>query len=127
MARGLARNCRTVEDIEDAIESPLRSTLEEILEDEMNEHLGYVKHENVGDNSGNSRNEYSKKNVKTKQGKMEIAIPRDRNSEFEPKVVKKYQRDVSRLENKIIAMHAKGMSIRGVSAEKSIGHRVHRL
>lgn len=127
LARELARNCQTVEDIEDAIKNLFKSTLEEILEADMNEHLGYVKHDNSGDNSGNSRNGYSKKNVKTKQGKMEIAIPRDRNSEFEPKVVKKYQRDVSRLENKIIAMHAKGMSIRGVSAEKSIGHRVHRL
>jgi putative transposase len=115
LARELARNCQTVEDIEDAIKNLFKSTLEEILEADMNEHLGYVKHDNSGDNSGNSRNGYSKKNVKTKQGKMEIAIPRDRNSEFEPKVVKKYQRDVSRLENQIITMYAKGMSTRDIA------------
>jgi len=89
-------------------------TLQEILEAEMNEHLGYVKHDNVGDNSGNSRNEYSRKNVKTRQGEMEIAIPRDRNGEFEPKVVKKYQRNVSRLENQIISMYTKAMSTRDI-------------
>jgi putative transposase len=97
------------------LRASFRGTLEEILEAEMNEHLGYVKHDNGGDNSGNSRNGYSKKNVKTKQGEMEIAIPRDRNGEFEPKVVKKYQRDVSRLENQIITMYAKGMSTRDIA------------
>jgi len=106
---------RTVEDIEDAIRELFRGTLEEILEAEMSEHLGYVKHDNGGDNSGNSRNGYSKKRVKTKQGEMEIAIPRDRNGEFEPKVVRKHQRDVSRLENQIITMYAKGMSTQGYS------------
>lgn len=110
----LARNCHTVEDIEDVLKSLFGDTLQEILEAEMNEHLGYVKHDNVGDNSGNSRNEYSRKNVKTRQGEMEIAIPRDRNGEFEPKVVKKYQRNVSRLENQIISMYAKAMSTRDI-------------
>lgn len=115
LAREVARNCRTVEDIEDAIRELFRGTLEEILEAEMSEHLGYVKHDNGGDNSGNSRNGYSKKKVKTKQGEIEIAIPRDRNGEFEPKVVRKHQRDVSRLENQIITMYAKGMSTRDIA------------
>ena len=54
----------------------------------MEEHLGYAKHDPSGNNSGNSRNGYSKKNIKTRFGNTEIDIPRDRNGEFEPQIVK---------------------------------------
>ena len=78
LARELARNCRTVEDIEDAIRELFSGTLETIREAEMNEHLGFVKHVNGGDNSGYSRNGYSKKKVKNKHVDIVIANPRDR-------------------------------------------------
>lgn len=54
-------------------------------------HTGYEKHSQLGDNSGNSRNSYGKKTVKTRFGKSKIDIPRDRNGDFEPQIVKKYE------------------------------------
>ncbi len=80
----------------------------------MDFHLGYEKHSAEGINSGNSRNGYSKKTLKTRSGKAEIEVPRDRNGEFEPQVVRKYQTTVSDLEDRIVAMYAKGLSTRDI-------------
>lgn len=83
-------------------------------EAEIDEHLGYTKHDNAGDNSGNNRNGYSKKTVKSRFGESEIQIPRNRNGTFEPKIVKKYETTSNQLEEQIIAMYAKGMSTRDI-------------
>lgn len=80
----------------------------------MDEHLGYSKHSSVGDNSGNSRNGYSSKTVKSGLGHAKIQIPRDRNGEFEPNVIRKWDRNVSDLENQVITMYAKGLSTRDI-------------
>ena len=67
-------------------------------------------------NSGNSRNGYSPKTIKTKMGKTELAIPRDRNGEFEPQIIRKYETTANELEDQVIAMYAKGMSTRDIES-----------
>ncbi|MEG6617654.1 transposase, partial [Peptococcaceae bacterium 1198_IL3148] len=114
LAKELAKGCRSVEEIQEKLRDLFKDTLQEIFEAEMDEHLGYEKHDPVGNNSGNSRNGYSKKNIKTRFGKSEIEIPRDRNGEFEPQIIKKYENTSNQLEDQIIAMYAKGMSTRDI-------------
>ena len=80
----------------------------------MDEHLGYEKNFIKGNNSGNSRNGYGKKTISSNYGECEIAVPRDRNGEFEPKVIEKRQTRTDEIEQKIIAMYAKGMSQRDI-------------
>lgn len=67
-----------------------RGTIEEMLEAEMEEHLGYEKNSIAGNNSGNSRNGYNRKKIQSQFGESELKIPRYRNGDFEPKVVSKY-------------------------------------
>jgi putative transposase len=85
-----------------------------MLEAEMDELLGYEKHSAEGNNSGNSRNGYNHKTILSDYGESEIAIPRDRNGEFEPRVVGKRQTRTDEIEQKIMAMYAKGMSQRDI-------------
>jgi len=114
LARVLAKDCRTVEDIQEMIKELFKETVEEVLEAEMDEHLGYEKHNVEGNNSGNSRNGYSKKTIKTNYGATELALPRDRNGEFDPKIIKKHQTTGNGIEEQVIAMYAKGMSTRDI-------------
>jgi len=112
--KDLAKNCHTVEDVQEMLKNLFKDTLQQIFEAEMDEHLGYKKHSSQGDNTGNSRNGYNKKTIKTRFGNSEIAIPRDRNGEFEPKIIKKYETTSNQIEEQIIAMYAKGMSTRDI-------------
>ena len=114
LAKELAKECRSMDDIHEKLKELFKETLQQILEAEMEEHLGYPKHDPSGNNSGNSRNGYSKKNIKTRFGNTEIDIPRDRNGEFEPQIVKKYETTSNQLEDQIIAMYAKGLSTRDI-------------
>lgn len=114
LAKELAKSCRSVQDVQDALKELFKTTLEEVLEAEITDHLGYQKHSSSGDNSGNSRNGYSAKTLKTRQGPVEVAVPRDRNGEFEPVIVRKYERNASELEDQVVAMYAKGMSTRDI-------------
>ncbi|CEJ06337.1 Transposase for insertion sequence element ISRM3, partial [Acididesulfobacillus acetoxydans] len=116
LAREVAKDCKTVEDVHNTLKDLFRRTLQEILETEMSDHLGYEKHSVEGNNSGNSRNGYSRKTIQTRMGETELAIPRDRNGEFEPHIIKKYEKNASELEQQIIAMYAKGMSTRDIEA-----------
>lgn len=70
--------------------------------------------DNAGDNTGNSRNGYTKETIKSRYGTTEVKIPRDRNAEFEPEIIKKHETSVNGLEEQIIAMYAKGMSTRDI-------------
>ena len=90
--------------------------LKQMLQKEMDEHLGYEKHSHQGHNSGNSRNGHTKKNVKSNYGPIELEVPRDRAGEFEPVVVKKHQRTISSFDDKIISMYARGMTTRDIQA-----------
>lgn len=87
-----------------------KAVMERALEGEMTTHLDYEKHSIKGNNSGNSRNGFSTKSVLTDQGKMKIAIPRDRNGEFEPKIIEKGQRRFTGFDDKILSMYALGMT-----------------
>lgn len=91
-------------------------TMEAMLEAEMTEHLGYERHEAKGRNSGNSRNgSYTRKVRTSGGGETEIEVPRDRNGEFEPQIIRKYESSSNELEDKILTMYAKGMSTRDIS------------
>lgn len=91
-------------------------TLQDMLEAEMTNHVGYEKHDDAGDGSGNSRNGYSKKTLQSKLGATEILVPRDRVGDFDPQVVRKYQTNTNELEEKVIAMYQKGMTTRDINA-----------
>jgi putative transposase len=95
----------------------LGDTIQNMLEAELDEHLGYEKYESTEEAKSNYRNGYTSKTLKSSVGQVEIDIPRDRNAEFEPKIVPKYKRDISEIENKIIAMYARGMSTREINEQ----------
>ena len=116
LAREVAKECKSVEDVHNLLKNLFKGTLQEILEAEMSEHLGYYKHSVAENNTGNSRNGYSSKTLKTTMGEAEIKIPRDRNGDFEPQIIKKYEKNASEIEQQIIAMYAKGMSTRDIEA-----------
>ena len=104
---------KSAKDIEDALKDLLGGTIQEMLESEMNEHLGYQEYER-SDNP-NSRNGKKTKKIRGNFGETEIEVPQDRDGSFEPKVVKKRQKDISGIEQKIIALYAKGMTTRQIS------------
>ncbi len=93
-----------------------KAVVERALQGEMTHHLGYEKHSSAGQNSGNSRNGKSKKTIKGKRGQIEIDVPRDRASEFEPQLIKKGQTRFDGFDDKIISMYARGMTCREIKA-----------
>ena len=107
-------NFKSATDIQEALKDLMKEFIQESLEAELNNQLGYEKYEKK-ENCDNSRNGYSKKKVKSSFGEIELDIPRDRNSEFEPKIVPKYSRDISNLEEKVISMYGLGMSTRDIN------------
>lgn len=110
----LAKDCKSMDDVQNMLKDLFKDTIQKVLEAEMDTHLGYEKHDPTGDHTGNSRNGYSKKVVKTQMGTTELKVPRDRNGEFEPQIIKKYETTANELEERIIAMYAKGMSTRDI-------------
>ena len=109
------KNLKTVSDVTNFAKELVAPTLQVMLEKEMEQHLGYKKHNIKGNNSGNSRNGYSTKKLKTSYGEDELSIPRDRNGEYKPIAVPKYETVESDLEEKIVLMYAKGMSTRDIN------------
>ena len=89
-------------DIQAKLKKLFAGTIEQMLEAEMDEHLGYEKNSVAGNNSGNSRNGYGKKTIISDYGECEIAVPRDRNGDFEPKVIEKRQTRTDEIEQKIM-------------------------
>lgn len=106
---------KNAQDVQDALKQVFGPIFEAVLNGEMQNHLGYAKNAHSQDSS-NSRNGYSQKTLKTSLGEVPIRIPRDRQSMFEPQIVKKHQRDVSSIEGKVLAMYARGMSQRDIAA-----------
>ncbi|HWQ76845.1 MAG TPA: transposase, partial [Syntrophomonas sp.] len=106
----LMQDCQSTGDIQAKLKRLFAGTIEQMLEVEMEEHLGYEKHSSEGNNSGNSRNGYNHKTVISDYGETEVAIPRDRNGEFEPKILGKRQTRTDEIEQKIMGMYSKGMS-----------------
>jgi transposase-like protein len=92
----------------------VKETLEALLELEMEEHLGYPKHDPAGRGSGNSRNGASGKTLRGDFGQIEIETPRDRNSSFEPKIVAKRQTSIGNFNEAVISLYARGMTTREI-------------
>lgn len=106
----------TAQDIQDALKDLLGGTIKEMMEAEMDDHLGYGKSERVDRSEQTDyRNGTKQKQVNSSFGSMTINVPQDRDSTFEPKVVKKRQKDISDIDSKIISMYAKGMTTRQIS------------
>ena len=103
----------TAEDIQDALKDLLGGTIKEMMEAEMDDHLGYEKSKR-SDND-DYRNGYKHKQVNSRYGSMEIEVAQDRKSTFEPQIVKKRQKDIFDIDQKIISMYAKGMTTRQIS------------
>jgi len=93
-----------------------KALIERAMKTEMTAHLGYEKHDPDGKKSGNSRNGKSKKTIKGEFGNMEIAVPRDRNSTFEPVIIPKGETRFTGFDDKIISMYARGMTTRDIQA-----------
>jgi len=106
---------QSAEDIQDALKDLLGATIQEMLEAEMDEHLGYEPYERT--DSTNARNGKKQKTIRSKYGETVINVPQDRESSFEPKIVKKRQKDISGIDDKIISMYAKGMTTRQISEQ----------
>jgi len=100
-----------------AMKSMFKDILQETLEAEMDSQLGYDKYDISEKQTPNSRNGYSKKTLKSELGSVELNIPRDRNGEFEPKILPKYQRNITGIEDKIMALYAAGMTTRDISEQ----------
>ncbi|MDD4523698.1 MAG: transposase [Methanosarcina sp.] len=107
-------NLKDVKDVQQVLKDMFADTLQEMLEAEMDDELGYTKYDYKNKKSNNSRNGHSQKTVTSDYGDIELDIPRDRQAEFEPKIVKKHQRDVSGIEDQILSMYAKGMTTRDI-------------
>ena len=108
-------NIETAEDIQEALKDLLGGAIENMLESELEEHLGYENYERS--KNSNSRNGKKEKLIRSKYGEIPITVPQDRESSFEPKIVAKRQKDISSIENKIIGMYAKGMTTRQISEQ----------
>lgn len=91
--------------------------VQKCLEAEMDTHLGYEKNERAGKGTENRRNGYSKKVLKSEQGEVSLGVPRDRNGEFEPLIVAKHQTRLAGLDSKVIALYARGMTVRDIQAQ----------
>ncbi len=107
---------RKPEDVNDLLKQITKAVLERAMRAEMSEHLGYEKHDPAGANSGNSRNGVTRKTLKGDFGEVEIATPRDRAGEFEPKILAKRQTRWTGFDDKILSMYARGMSTRDIQS-----------
>jgi putative transposase len=114
LAALICKGCTTPVELTAKLKNLFSGALEKLLEAEIDEHLGYEKHSVLGNNSGNSRNGYSKKTIRSEWGESEISVPRDRNGTFEPKAIEKRQTRTDDIEARIMAMYAKGMSTRDI-------------
>ena len=113
-AREAAKGIKTEKDLSDFSQMLTKITVETALSAELNDHLGYDKHQ--PSSADNSRNGYSSKTLITEDGSFDIDIPRDRAGEFEPRLVKKHQTRFTSMDDKILCLYAKGMTTREIVA-----------
>lgn len=113
------KNLKTAADVQEMLKEMFGKTLEQMLEAELENELGYSKYNYKDKKTDNSRNGHSKKKIRSDFGEIDLTVPRDRNGEFEPVVVKKHQKDVSGIEDQIISMYAKGMTVRDIQEHLS--------
>lgn len=113
-AREAAKSIKSEKDLNDFRQMLTKVTVETALNAELDEHLGYDRHEPSP--SGNSRNGYTSKTLKTEDGQFELSTPRDRDGSFEPQLVKKQQTRFTSMDDKILSLYAKGMTTREIVA-----------
>ena len=116
LAEELAKGVKTEEDLADPLMRLMKMTIEKALKAELSSHLGYEKDSIKGRNGRDSRNGYTSKKVKTEAGELELNTPRDRDSDFEPQLVKKRQRRLLGFDKKILSLYAKGQTTRDIAA-----------
>ncbi|EFG89357.1 transposase, Mutator family [Clostridium carboxidivorans P7] len=112
--------CRSMEDLigkNGLMQRLFGDIIQQFLEAEMEEHLGREKYERDISENKNYRNGYSSKNIRTSFGEVDVNVPRDRNSKFEPKIVKKYETVCNELDKKVIGLYARGMSVDDIKSE----------
>ena len=108
----------STKDIMDCMKSMFADILEQTLQAEMDQHLGYEHAERRNDDAKkNYRNGSVKRTMKTQLGEVEINVPRDRNGEYEPKIISKYQRNADGIEERILSLYAAGMSTRDIKEQ----------
>lgn len=112
-----SNNFQSVAEVSAYLKDIFKDMIQELLEAEIETSLGYSKNDIENKVTENSRNGYSPKTLKSEFGEVQIQIPRDRKGEFEPKIVPKYQRNVSGIEDKIISLYARGMSTRDIEEQ----------
>lgn len=107
-------NLKDTADIQNMLKDMFGDAISEMLQAELEEDLGYTKYDYKNKATTNSRNGYSKKNLKSNYGDTEIKVPRDRDGQFEPKIVKKNQTTLPSIEDQVLSMYAKGMTTRDI-------------
>ena len=117
-----SQNITSTTDIMNSMKELFSDVLQTVMEVELEEKLGYEKSERVSNTgeenmSKNYRNGYSKKTVKTQLGEVDVKIPRDRNGEYSPQIIEKYNRNADGMEEKILALYACGMSQSDISGQ----------
>ena len=105
-----------IDGVDGLLNQMTKAVLERSLATEMTHHLGYEHDDPAGVNSGNSRNGHSTKTVSTPNGPVDISVPRDRNGEFEPKIVPKRARRVGHIDELVLSCYARGMSTRDIES-----------
>ena len=117
LSKEVLKQFKTEEDVSKFLKDLHSQVLEQMLQGEMDAHLGYEKHDVAGSNTGNSRNGSFPKTIQTEHGESTIQIPRDRNGEFEPVIVPKHQSRGLSIEKLVISLYAKGMSVSDIEEE----------
>lgn len=112
----LARSIKTEKDLAALSKQLLKLTVERAMHAELDEHLGYEKHDKATKEINNSRNGYSSKTIKGSFGEVDIETPRDRQSSFEPQIIRKGQTRITGMDEQILALYAKGMTTRDIAA-----------
>jgi transposase-like protein len=116
LSKDFFKQFKNKEDFQIFFNDLYKQGIEQMLQGELDAHLGYEKHSKAGNNTGNSRNGYFPKTVKTESlGDLVLNIPRDRNGEFEPNIIPKGQRMSDKLEDSIIGMYGRGMTTSDIS------------
>jgi len=107
-------NLNSVADVYSLLKESFKDILQELMEAELDASLGYEKNQKGELSLNNKRNGHSPKTLKSQYGEFQVDVPRDRNREFEPKLIPKFQRDISGIEEKVISLYARGMSTRDI-------------
>ena len=108
------RGIKTTEDLNSFMNDLSKQVIETLYEGEMTDHLGHEKNQKSSPDSENIRNGYSTKRVRSKHGEIDLDVPRDREGNFEPQIVKKRQKDITGMEEKVISMFGLGLTTRDI-------------